>query len=360
MDLTKKIGQLFILGFQGETLTSLHPIHEDLRHRNLGGVILFDRLLAKKLDHNNIVSTSQVRKLTLDLQEVAGGRLFIGIDQEGGKVCRLSQRRGFSPTPAAAELGAHHDESVTSQQSEETAKLLKNLGINNNFAPVVDINIYRNNPIIGRLGRSFSHDADTVVQHARAWITSHKKHGILSCLKHFPGHGSSREDSHLGFVDISETWQLMELQPFKKLIKTQDVDAIMTGHLFISQLDNLRPATLSEKIIGQLLRKDLGFKGVVISDDLQMKAITDNYGLEEAIVSALAAGIDMIIIGNNLSYDEKILSKAIDAVLQAVEKGILTKEMIGLAFQRVQTLKDKYLQKDESWQPHQSKTHIPS
>ncbi len=349
MDLTDKIGQLFLLGFEGETLTSNHPLQEDLNSRNLGGVVLFERLISKQLDNNNIINASQVRRLTNDLQNASGGRLLIGIDQEGGKVTRLSPARGFPVSPTAAELGKQNDEKSTSLQSDKTAQLLKELGINFNLAPVVDINCYPQNPIIGKLERSFSPDPATVIQHASAWIASHKQNGILSCLKHFPGHGSSRKDSHLGFVDISETWNTDELRPFENLIKNGFADAIMTGHLFNSVLDPRYPATLSRKTLNLLLRKKLGFTGIIISDDMQMKAITDNYGMEEAIIKALAAGVDMIIIGNNLGYDEHILPRAVQAVMKAVERNIVTEELLDQSYQRVQAVKNEYISEEKSW-----------
>ncbi len=343
MNLTKMIGQLFLLGFQGETISPDHQIIEDIEKKNLGGVILFERLLAKNLEVNNIVNASQVSKLTSDLQKISGGRLLIAVDQEGGRVCRLAPRKGFPAFPPAAELGKKGDEHLTSLYSKQTAQLLSSLGINFNLAPVVDLNSYPENPIIGKLERSFSSDPDTVIRHARAWVSSHRENGVVSCLKHFPGHGSSHCDSHLGFVDISATWSAEELLPYRELIQAGYADAIMTGHLFNTTLDPRYPATLSINTVDKLLRSELGFKGVVISDDMQMKAITDNYGLEEAIVGALAAGVDMIVIGNNLSYDENILSKSIQAVVRAVDKKSITEETLKLAYQRIQLLKDTCL-----------------
>ncbi len=339
MDLTQKIGQLFLLGFQGEALFTDHHIIEDIERRNLGGVILFERLLAKKRAHNNIISAPQVQKLTSDLQKAAGGKLLIAVDQEGGRVSRLSPRRGFPTSPTAAELGNSEKTLFTSVQSKKTATLLKSLGINFNLAPVVDINTYPKNPIIGELERSFSSKPTTVIHHAKAWINSHRDNRVITCLKHFPGHGSSHHDSHLGFVDISKTWQRGELLPFKELIQTGYADTIMTGHLFNADIDPDYPATLSQKTIGGLLRRELGFTGVVVSDDMQMRAITDKYGLNAAICRAFAAGVDLVVIGNNLSYDEHILEKSIQAVLKSVQDNILTEGMLTRAYERVQLLK---------------------
>ncbi|MDR3629893.1 MAG: glycoside hydrolase family 3 N-terminal domain-containing protein [Desulfocapsaceae bacterium] len=339
MDLEKKIGQLFLLGFHGEALSENHSIASDIRERNLGGVILFDRFLAENLSSNNILTASQVRRLTTDLQRLAGGRLLIGVDQEGGKVCRFAQKRGFPASISAAQLGEKDDAVLTEIHALATADMLQCLGVNFNLAPVVDLNVHQDNPIIGRVERSFSFNADTVIRHAKAWITAHRQRRILTCLKHFPGHGSSRHDSHQGFVDISETWSQEELLPFAELIRRGLADAIMTGHLFNRHLDPDYPATLSPRTITDILRKKLGFAGIILTDDLQMKAITDRYGLEEAVCMALAAGADMVVIGNNLAHDPDILDKAIRAVARGIRTGTLPEEMVAAACRRVQTLK---------------------
>lgn len=341
MDLQKALGQLFIIGFHGTEIASDHPIYLDIKKRNLGGVILFERLLAKNLSSNNIIGASQVKNLTESLQEAAGNRLLIGVDQEGGKVRRLSANRGFPVSASAAEIGKHDDTVLTQINSLVTAELLKTLGINLNMAPVVDLNIFPNNPIIGALGRSFGADADMVIRHAEIWIKTHRSRSILSCLKHFPGHGSSRDDSHLGLADISKTWTEEELRPFAELIRRDCADVIMTGHLFNRSLDPDYPATLSRNTITGVLRKKLKFEGVIISDDLQMKAITERYGLDEMICRAFAAGVDMITIGNNLMFDPEILPKATQAVLRGLKKGELKEERIGHSLERVRMLKEK-------------------
>ncbi len=339
MEIEQKIGQLFILGFGGYRIDRTHPIARDICELNLGGVVLFDRLLAKSRQDNNIISFSQLKELTSSLQSFSDTPLLICVDQEGGSVCRLKKARGFSTTSSAEELGRENNLSRTFLQSQQTAKMLAESGINCNFAPVVDINVYPKNPIIGKLGRSFSSDPTKVIDHAASWIEGHNKHQIVSCLKHFPGHGSSRHDSHLGFVDITKTWQENELQPFKELIGRERCNLIMTGHLFHSGLDEKYPATLSPAIVTNLLRNKLHFEGLVVSDDMQMKAITDHYGLEQAACMALAAGVDMIVIGNNLEYDEDILPKCVGKVKRAIKSGTLSLQRIDEAYERVSRVK---------------------
>ncbi len=351
MNLPEKIGQLFLLGFEGDKIERNHPIVDDITHRHLGGVILFDRLLAKQSKSNNITSAEQVKELTSTLHELSLGKLLISVDQEGGKVCRLSPKQGFEPIPSAEEQGANGNEALLQESANKTAHLLSQLGINLNLAPVVDLNAFQNNPVIGCLQRSYSPQPEIVVKCAKIWITAHRKYGVLSCLKHYPGHGSSHKDSHLGFTDITDTWQEEELTPYRKLINSNWADAIMTGHLYNANLDPNHPATLSFPIVTQLLRNNMGYKGIVISDDMQMKAITERYGLEEAIPMAFSAGVDMIIIGNNLRFEPNILTRSIAAVIKAIDKGIVSENSITEAYKRVINFK-KSLEKPQPRQQH--------
>lgn len=346
MELTKRIGQLFILGFQGATIDPSHPIVADIRDRNLGGVILFDRLLAKAVKKNNICNAIQLKALNSTLQDLSSVPLLIAIDQEGGMVRRLKGDSGFPETRSAAELGSIDDPLLTAINAACTAKMLHDLGINYNLAPVVDLNTFPDNPVIGRINRSFSNNPDCVVRHAGIWIREHNKQKILSCLKHFPGHGSSRADSHLGFTDITTSWQKSELQPFKHMINHASeapVHSVMLGHLFHKDLDPFHPTSLSHQVVTGLLRNEIGFQGVIISDDLQMKAITDKYGLEESVCLALAAGVDMLIVGNNLEYDPGFLDRAIPAVVQAIQDGRISETRINTAWQRVTAMKQQLI-----------------
>jgi len=335
----EKIGQLFLIGFEGATLAKNHPVAIDIIKRNLGGVILFDRLLAKKLTTNNIASLSQVAELTSVLQDLAQGDLLIAVDQEGGIVARLKEKHGFPATPSAENLGTGNNLEETTRCGQLVASTLSSLGINFNLAPVVDLNINKDNPIIGGYGRSFSDNPERVFENAMRWVTAHQKAGILSCLKHFPGHGSSLGDSHLGFVDISTTWNKTELQPFSDFIATGYEEAIMIGHLFNSNLDEFNPAPLSHPTIHGILREQLGHRGIIVSDDMQMRAITDHYGLAEACCKAISAGVDLLIIGNNLYHDPHILKRVQEKILEALSNGRLTEERIEEAWNRIQHFK---------------------
>lgn len=339
MDLRHQICQCFLVGFIGENVSKGCPIAQDILQRNLGGILLFDRNLAQKQKINNIATPEQTRKLIADLQALAGGSLLIAVDQEGGNVSRLKKDRGFPVTDTAGHLGQHSDTSLTRQAAAQTAQLLASLGVNFNLAPVTDLDIFPENPIIGKYQRSFARSPQKVAQHAKVWIHEHHQHNIRCCLKHFPGHGSSRADSHLGFVDITSTWQDEELDPYRQIFADGYCDAVMTGHLFHSNLDPEYPATLSQPIVTGLLRDTLGFSGTIISDDMQMQAITSRYGIEEACWRALAAGIDLLVLGNNLIYDPAILQKCSQAIEQAVRDGRLKVERIDEACANVQKLK---------------------
>lgn len=348
MDLSKQIGNLFVIGFPGPTLEKEMDVCRDIVDHNLGGVILFNRCLHTPSLPANIVTAEQLTALCRSLQEAAGGMLLIGVDQEGGLVRRLRPEAGFGDVCSAEEMGRSGSETgPTRQQAAATAAMLASAGINCNFAPVVDCNTNPRNPVIGALGRSFSADPEMVARHAAAWIDEHRRKGIISCLKHFPGHGSSSADSHLGFVDISSTWDPGELKPYELLLKKKMVDLIMTGHLFNKNLDVDYPATLSEAIINKMLRSDLGYSGPVISDDMQMRAITDHFGFEEAVCKSLAAGVDMLVFGNNLDYDRNICQRAVTAVQDGLDKKIISGERVQTALRRVGTLKEQFRKNHE-------------
>ncbi len=325
-----------MVGFQGATATSQSQIIKDIKKYNLGGVLLFDRLLAKNRIENNIVSPIQVKKLTENLQDAAQNSLLIAVDQEGGRVSRFPQQRGF-PTTLSAQRLSEAPLTTTTEAAKCTAQMLSEAGCTINLAPVVDLNSCPTNPVIGAVERSFGHNATTVASYAAAWIKEHHRHGIHCCLKHFPGHGSSERDSHHGFVDITNNWQQKELVPYQILQKKGLIDAVMTGHLYNRRFDKHYPATLSQPTLA-MLRDQIGFHGPILSDDMQMRAITDHYGFDEGICLALAAGVDLIVVGNNLDYDPNIVKKLVAAVQNGIAQGLLTEQRIIEATERVALL----------------------
>ena len=336
--MTNPVGECLMIGFRGSRIDSGSAVAKAIRAGRAGGVILFDKHLATKSSDNNIIDPEQTRQLVADLKNLAQGDLLVAVDQEGGAVSRFKAERGFPVTDGASLLASCADTGATRAAARQTATMLSDLGIKFNLAPVVDLNTNPENPIIGRYGRSFGDDPQTVVQHAAAWIEEHHKLGIACCLKHFPGHGSSHHDSHLGFTDISETWNKKELIPFQTLINHGLADAVMTGHLFHRGLDPKFPATLSPAIIG-LLRRELAFDGPLVSDDMQMAAITSQFGFAEAAWRALAAGIDMVLIGNNLVEFSNAPDQFERAIDEALRRGDLDENRIQEARRRVRFLK---------------------
>ncbi len=337
-----KIGQMLMVGFRGITASPGSPIMDDIAKLHLGGVILFDFDVEQKKYGRNIVAPQQLNYLTEALMKHAKIPLFIAVDQEGGMVARLKQKAGFPRNVSPAVLGKLDNTDSTTYYAGVIARSLAVVGVNMNFAPVLDLNVNKDNPVIGKLGRSISADPEVVIRHASLIVQAHREAGVFSAVKHFPGHGSSRDDSHLGLVDVSTTWTRKELRPFQQLIKAGLCDMVMTAHIFNSTLDADWPATLSKKTIGGLLRKELGFDGVVISDDMNMKAISDHYGLEVSIRQAVNAGVDILLFGNNgYEFVPDIASRAHATLKALVLKGEIPRTRIDQAWARISALKAK-------------------
>ena len=336
------IGQMLMVGFRGTDLKEGDPFLQAVSDLHLGGVVLFDRDVPTRSPVRNIVSPQQVQKLTAQLQAVAEVPLLIAIDQEGGQIARLKARHGFSATPSQAELGRWDDQERTRSSAREVGELLASLGINLNFAPVLDLAVNPDNPIIAALERSYGAEPDRVEHHARWTIEEFHRAGVLSAVKHFPGHGASKEDSHLGLPDVTHLWSETELEPFSALLSEQLPDLVMMAHLYSAQWDETYPATLSDAVITGMLRQQLGYEGVVVSDDMKMGAIAQNYSLEQSIELAVKAGVDILLFGNNSgSYDPQMAQKAVNILRDLVESGTLSRERIEQSYQRISNLKIK-------------------
>lgn len=339
--LREQIGQLIIVGFDGTELSTEHPVVEAITKHNIGGVILYDVNTQKAIvqengsatrSPRNIDSPEQLRLLTQALQARARIPLFIAIDQEGGRVARLNPNNGFPASPSHKALAYETPEKALNM-IRANAKILKEHGINLNFAPVVDIEIPGN--YIASKERCFSQAPEAIISYAEIYIRAHREEGVLCTAKHFPGHGSTQGDSHLGFVDATQTWSPAELVPYTALIQKQCLDAVLTAHIYLMQRDTEHPASLSPKVLTHLLREQLGYQGLIITDDLNMGAIEKSYPLPEAAVQALYAGSDIILICHSLMNDPKQLEIAIDAVESAVLSGRLSQASIDASYQRV-------------------------
>ena len=331
-----KIGQMLMMGLDDFTkLDKSQPMFRSIENGMLGNVILFEKHINKQGSAKNLA------KITSYIQEIAPTPVLISIDEEGGRVNRLKPKYGFPITVSAQCLGDLDNVDSTRFYTARSARTMSDLGINMNIAPNVDVNINQDNPVIGSKERSYSEDYQKVTMHADAMVDAQSKQGIINVLKHFPGHGSSASDTHLGIADVSASWKWEELFPYRSLIDSGKIQAIMTAHIVNERLDESRtPATLSRKIMTGLLREFMGFNGVIISDDMQMHAISKYYGFEEAIILSINAGVDILAFANNTKLTEKITLSCIHRIVKKnVLLGNILEDRIDQSYRRIMDLK---------------------
>lgn len=334
LSLEQKAARMLIVGFRGTEINSQSAVVKDIVERGVGGVILFEHNITpveKKLD-----SRARLKVLCEKLQALTSREIIISIDQEGGKVNRLKSKYGFPVMVSQQKLGEIDNEDSTRYYSHTIASELKQMGFNTNFTPCVDVNIDPKCPVIGKVQRSFSANPAKVIEHSLYVIDEHKKEGIKTAVKHFPGHGSSAIDSHLGFTDVTDTWQASELEPYKVLLNNGSTDMVMLSHVFNKNIDDTYPATLSYKTVTGLLRQELGWQGIAVTDDMHMKAIADNYSLEESLMLTINAGIDLIILSSNIPGNlAPISEQAISAIVKLVKEGKIAESRLDESIARV-------------------------
>ncbi|MEZ4270222.1 MAG: glycoside hydrolase family 3 N-terminal domain-containing protein [Myxococcota bacterium] len=345
--LEHQIGQMLMLGFQGSEVHEGSLILEDIQRWSIGGVVLFQRDLATGAPVRNIVEPKQLRRLIHTLRGAAATPLWVAIDEEGGQVHRLKEHFGLEPSWTAESLGRTGNTQETIRQALRTARVLREMGINLNFAPVVDLRIDGQSPSIGAVQRSFGGSAEQVFQHARAVSVAHRRYAVLGVPKHFPGHGSAREDSHDGLPDVTKTWSNVELIPYRRLMDEDLCGAVMVGHLFHRDLDPHKPATLSKSIVTDLLRHRMGFTGVVISDDLHMAAIAAHNSLRQTLKLAIQAGVDILMFSNNRPGAEIHAEELVATIKDLVESHELPRSLIRQAYARISSLKHRMAQWSE-------------
>ena len=330
-----KIGQMILIGFPKDNVDP--EVLREIRQGKVGSIIIFEKNIPAK---NSFVA---LKKITWTYQHAAPIPLFICIDQEGGRVNRLKDKYGFPRSITAAAMAKSPTLDSVRFYSEATASTLAGLGINVNFAPVVDLASNPDNPIIAKFGRAFSANEDSVALMAKEVIKQHRKYGVVTSLKHFPGHGSSKADTHLGIADVTNTWEERELKPYQLLIDSGYTDAIMTSHIVNKKLDkNGNPGTLSADVLTGILRKRLHFNGVIFTDDMQMHAITKHYGFEQAIKLAILGGVDIMTFSNNIAgSDQRTVDKVHGIVRSMVEKGEIPRSRIDESFKRIMQLKKR-------------------
>ncbi|MCB1381689.1 MAG: glycoside hydrolase family 3 protein [Notoacmeibacter sp.] len=332
----QKIGQMVLIGFNGDTVDNkaFKRTRAQLEKGEITGVIYLKR---------NIRNAASVKAMNAELQ-IAAGDLppLISIDQEGGRIERLTSAVGFPETPSAARMAASVDPRGALEAYGRMAANLKAWGFNLNFGPVVDLNVNASNPIIGKLGRSYSADPAKVADYASAFVNGHRQHRVLTALKHFPGHGSSTRDSHKGAVDVTASWTPQELEPFRSLIRGKDADLVMSGHVHNGQLQakgDKAPMSLSPAL-ARSLRGDLKFNGVIITDDMQMDAVHGAYSLANAVLRAVKAGNDIMIFANDKHADPDIPGKVALILKEAAAKDPAVRRAIDASYARIVRMKN--------------------
>ena len=325
MTLDEKIGQMIITGFNGSEYND--DMDRLINEYKVGGVILFAR---------NIEDSNQMIDLTRALQENNNNLpLFISIDEEGGRVSRLPD--DVEKFPSAFTIGLINDQQTAYENGKEIGYTLKRLGINLDYAPVLDIYSNENNTVIG--DRAFSTEESIVSTMGIAKMEGIEDSDIIPVVKHFPGHGDTEVDSHYGLPIVYKTLEELrsfEFIPFVKAIES-GCDVIMVSHIILNEVDSINPASLSKIVISDLLRKDMGFDKVVITDDMSMGAITSIMSIEEACIKSIEAGCDILLLGN--AYEE--IEQVINSIKLKLYNGEISEEQINKSVKRILELKKK-------------------
>lgn len=323
--LYRDCARLFMVGFPGTRIDAdLAALMDD----GIYGAILFKR---------NVGTAQETATLCRELKLRAGRPFILSVDQEGGRVARL---RGapFTALPPMRELGQRGDARLVERVGRLLAHELRAVGFDWDFAPVLDVDTNPANPVIG--DRSFSRDAEEVARLGVALARGLEAGGIASCGKHFPGHGDTTTDSHLTLPRLAhdlERLRRVELVPFRAFAQAR-LASLMTAHVLFDALDKGVPATMSERVLTGVLREELGFDGVLVSDDLEMKAIADHYTVEEAAVQGTLAGVDLFLV----CHQADVQRRAIEAVVKAVESGRIPRERITEAHRRLDVLAARF------------------
>lgn len=335
------LAAMLMFGFRGQELNPESSFGKLFTEGNPFNVILFDKDVTTSAPRN-IQSPKQVTALTEVLEAAAGLPVFISADQEGGQVRRFKPDKGFLDLPSAQSMGQRAVRE-TLETAEALGKELKDLGVNMDLAPVADVDVNPYNPDIGRLGRAFNTDPTLVAAHALAFGQGLAKNGVIPVLKHFPGLGCSEKNSHLEPANLSQCWNPdVDLLPYAEIFKAGWPGAVLVGHLVIDNLDSALPASLSRNIVTGLLREGLGWQGVVISDDLQMKSVSGKRTLKETIMLAIDAGVDILLFGNNLEWVEDLPEQVWNALHELLKEGRLTEARVRQSWQRIDALKKAY------------------
>ncbi len=329
-------GQMIVVGFAGNSVAETAALRAEIAAGELGGIMYL------KTNISDLDTVKAMNEAFLAANSVLPP--FITIDQEGGLVERLTKDVGFRETASAADIAASMDDFDAGKEYRRMAKDLAELGFNVNFGPVADMDVNPNNPVIARFGRSYGSNAIKVMAYNSAFMNAHHAEGVLTALKHFPGHGSSTTDSHEGFVDISKTWESFELTPYKQLIQRgAPVDMVMVGHLYVGDHgDGVDvPSSLSHYWITKVLRDEIGFQGVVITDDMEMGAVLKHFPLEDRIVRAVNAGVDILLFSNTARPRASIADDIRAILVKHAKADPAFAAKVAASYGRIVTLKQK-------------------
>ena len=343
MTLEEKVGQMMFYGVNGTNVDDkVVNLFED---QHAGGIILYGHrnFWGRSLD-NNVKYVNSIKKANRQNSDIP---LFIGFDEEGGSMSQLPQE--LMRTPSKGELGNTNDSSLATGIGAGTAKKLKLLGINTDFGTVLDINTNKNNPIIGV--RSYGSTKEKVTEFGINELKAIQNEGVIPTVKHFPGHGDTEVDSHLGLPSLNHDLNRLkstELVPFQTAMNN-GVDMVMTAHIMLPQIDKEYPATMSKKILTDLLRDEMGYKGVIITDDLEMQAISKNWDLGEAAIKSVEAGADILLVCHTIENQQKVYN----AVVQGVNDGKIDENRIDESVRRILRLKYQYKLSDKANNPTQ-------
>lgn len=335
--LEQMAGQMIIVGFQGDDAAdkSVKAVAAELASGGLGGV-MYLKPNVKSLDAVKAMN-KLFRASSPDLPP------FITLDQEGGAVERLTKAVGFEEIPNAATIAANNSPAEAEAVYADMARKVAGLGFSVNFGPVADLAVNPDNQVIAKYGRAFGKSADTVAAYDEAFVAAHHEAGLITSLKHFPGHGSSTADSHDGFVDITKSWSATELEPYRILFGDGYSDMVMVGHLYhkdyAGEGSGKLPASLSPEWIDGVLRGELGFKGVVVSDDLEMGAIRKIYDLHDTVVQAVRAGTDVLLFSNTAAPSGGLAAKVRGILVAEAESDPAFRALIEASYARIVGLK---------------------
>lgn len=335
--LEQMAGQMIIVGFKGDDVgdASVKAVRDEIAAGTLGGVMYLKP---------NVKSLAAVKAMNAAFRAASPDLPpFLTLDQEGGAVERLTKDVGFREVPNAATIAADNSPAGAEAIYAQMAQGIADLGFTVNFGPVTDLNVNPKNTVIAKFGRAFGKSAETVTAYAEAFVEAHHAAGLLTSLKHFPGHGSSTADSHEGFVDISKSWSPDELEPYRAMFADGYADMVMAGHLYHGDYAGSGsvklPASLSPEWIDGVLRTELGFRGVVITDDLEMGAIRKLFDLHDTVVRAVNAGVDVLLFSNTAEPSPGLADTVRGILVAEAESDPAFRARIEASYARIVALK---------------------